>query len=317
MGRKALAASSERWSRLYHHAMRTWWTSTDWPERAAWLILSVLLIVGLLGGRWWPSRDAHGLAQHRSVWELVSGGNADHTSPPDRLLAPLSRTTDGSFSLLGTDELGRSMGLRLATALSTSVVVAVAAALVAIVIGTLYGTAAALLGGRRDDALMRFAEVTAAVPNVVVIIVLVSALQAYGPVVIFGAMGLLYWQQISRVVRARVLRLRNEQYVEASRSLGAGVIHRLRWHVLPGVAPTVLTYGALLLPRLIMLEGLLSFLGVSGHASAAHSFGRIIAGVTATLSNLSLSWWPVLIACLCMATLLLALNQVLDARAAR
>mgnify|MGYP000437796896 CR=1 FL=1 len=317
MGRKALAASSERWSRLYHHAMRTWWTSTDWPERAAWLILSVLLIVGLLGGRWWPSRDAHGLAQHRSVWELVSGGNADHTSPPDRLLAPLSRTTDGSFSLLGTDELGRSMGLRLATALSTSVVVAVAAALVAIVIGTLYGTAAALLGGRWDDALMRFAEVTAAVPNVVVIIVLVSALQAYGPVVIFGAMGLLYWQQISRVVRARVLRLRNEQYVEASRSLGAGVIHRLRWHVLPGVAPTVLTYGALLLPRLIMLEGLLSFLGVSGHASAAHSFGRIIAGVTATLSNLSLSWWPVLIACLCMATLLLALNQVLDARAAR
>jgi len=317
MGRKALAASSERWSRLYHHAMRTWWTSTDWPERAAWLILSVLLIVGLLGGRWWPSRDAHGLAQHRSVWELVSGGNADHTSPSDRLLAPLSRTTDGSFSLLGTDELGRSMGLRLATALSTSVVVAVAAALVAIVIGTLYGTAAALLGGRWDDALMRFAEVTAAVPNVVVIIVLVSALQAYGPVVIFGAMGLLYWQQISRVVRARVLRLRNEQYVEASRSLGAGVIHRLRWHVLPGVAPTVLTYGALLLPRLIMLEGLLSFLGVSGHASAAHSFGRIIAGVTATLSNLSLSWWPVLIACLCMATLLLALNQVLDARAAR
>jgi len=297
--------------------MRTWWTSTDWPERAAWLILSVLLIVGLLGGRWWPSRDAHGLAQHRSVWELVSGGNADHTSPSDRLLAPLSRTTDGSFSLLGTDELGRSMGLRLATALSTSVVVAVAAALVAIVIGTLYGTAAALLGGRWDDALMRFAEVTAAVPNVVVIIVLVSALQAYGPVVIFGAMGLLYWQQISRVVRARVLRLRNEQYVEASRSLGAGVIHRLRWHVLPGVAPTVLTYGALLLPRLIMLEGLLSFLGVSGHASAAHSFGRIIAGVTATLSNLSLSWWPVLIACLCMATLLLALNQVLDARAAR
>lgn len=297
--------------------MRAWWTSAEWTERTAWLVLCVLLLVGLLGGRWWSSRDDHGLVQHRSVWELASGGNADHTRPADRLLPPLTRTSDGTLSLLGTDELGRSMGLRLATALSTSVVVAVAAALVAIVIGTIYGTAAALLGGRWDNLLMRFAEITAAVPNVVVIIVLVAALQAYGPVVIFGAMGLLYWQQISRVVRARVLRLRNEQYVEASRSLGAGVFHRLRWHVLPGVAPTVLTYGALLLPRLIMLEGLLSFLGVSGHASAAHSFGRIIAGVTATLSNLSLSWWPVLIACLCMATLLLALNQVLDARAAR
>ncbi|HEX3132760.1 MAG TPA: ABC transporter permease subunit, partial [Planctomycetota bacterium] len=208
--------------------MRAWWISMDWPERVAWIVLSVLLVIGLLGGRWWPTTDAHGLASQRSVWELVSGGNADHTSPPDRLLAPLSRTMDGSLTFLGTDELGRSLGLRLATALSTSVVVAVAAVLVAIVLGIIYGTAAALLGGRWDDALMRFAEVTAAVPNVVVIIVLVSALQAYGPVVIFGAMGLLYWQQISRVVRARVLRLRNEQYVEASRSLGAGVIHRFR-----------------------------------------------------------------------------------------
>lgn len=298
-------------------AMRVWFSSLDWTERAAWVILSVLLVIGLLGGRWWPSHDTHGLVQHRSVWELASGGNADYTRPADRLLPPLTRTSDGSLSMLGTDELGRSMGLRLAAALSTSVVVAVAAALVAIVIGTTYGTAAAMLGGRWDNLMMRFAEVTAAVPNVVIIIVLVAALQAYGMVVIFGAMGLLYWQQISRVVRARVLRLRNEQFVEASRSLGSGVFHRLHWHVLPGVAPTVLTYGAMLLPRLIMLEGLLSFLGVSGHASAAHSFGRIIAGVTATLSNLSLSWWPVLIACLCMATLLLALNQVLDARAAR
>jgi ABC-type dipeptide/oligopeptide/nickel transport system permease subunit len=163
--------------------------------------------------------------------------------------------------------------------------------------------------------MMRFVEITAAVPDVVLIVVLVAALQGYGPVVIFAAMGLLYWQQISRVVRARVMRLRQEQYVEASRALGAGPWHRMRWHILPGVAPTVLTYGALLLPRLIILEGLLSFLGVSGHATAPHSFGRIIAGVTSTLSHLSLSWWPVLITCSCLAILLLALNQVLDARA--
>ena len=298
-------------------ALRTWWRTSGAGERVAWFVLAALLLIGLLGGRWWPVADARGQTQRHSVWEIASGGNADHTSPMDRLLRPCAHTVGGSFSLLGTDELGRSLALRLAAALSTSVVVAVAAALVAIVLGVAHGSAAALLGGRWDDLLMRLAEVTAAVPNVVVIVVLVAALQGYGPVVIFAAMGLLYWQQISRVVRARVLRLRSEQYVEASRSLGAGVWHRLRWHVLPGVAPTVLTYGALLLPRLIMLEGLLSFLGVSSHASSAHSFGRIIAGVTSTLSNLSLSWWPVLIACGCMATLLLALNQVLDARAGR
>jgi oligopeptide transport system permease protein len=216
--------------------------------------------------------------------------------------------------MLGTDELGRSLALRLSAALATSVLIGVTAALVAMLCGALYGATAALAGGRIDDLMMRFVEVTAAIPSVVLIVVLVAALQGYGMVVIFAAMGLLYWQPISRVVRARVLRLRAEQYVEASRALGAGPLHRLRWHIIPGILPTLLTYGALLLPKLIILEGLLSFLGVSGHASTPHSFGRIIAGVTSTLSHLSLSWWPVLITCSCMALLLLALNHLLDAK---
>ena len=88
---------------------------------------------------------------------------------------------------------------------------------------------------------MRIAEVTAAVPSVVVIVVMVSTLQkqGMGAGLVFTAMGLLYWQTISRVVRSRVLRLRHEAYVEASRAMGAGVLHRLRVHLLPGVAPTV------------------------------------------------------------------------------
>jgi oligopeptide transport system permease protein len=294
--------------------IKNWWMQAALGERISSVVLLVLLLTGLLGGRWWTITDTHGIEQPRSALELVCGGNADRTDPAERLLAPFSRTGSGSVSFFGTDELGRSLGLRLSAALATSVVVGLAAAVVAIILGTIYGAGAALAGGRWDDLMMRFVEITAAVPNVVVIVVLVSALQSYGSVVIFAAMGLLYWQQISRVVRARVLRLRNEQYVEASRAMGAGVLHRLSWHILPGVVPTVLTYGALLLPKLIILEGLLSFLGVSGHASSAHSFGRIIAGVTSTLSHLSLSWWPVTITCGCMAILLLALNRVLDAR---
>jgi ABC-type dipeptide/oligopeptide/nickel transport system permease subunit len=164
--------------------------------------------------------------------------------------------------------------------------------------------------------LMRLAEATSGIPAVVVIIVLVAALAPWGALVLFGAMGALYWQGIARVVRARVLRLRSEQYVEASRALGASAWHRLRVHVLPGTLPTVLTYGALLLPRLVILEGLISFLGVSSR-SAPHSFGRIISGVTATLTPLSVSWWPVLVPCLVVALFLLALNLVLDGLAAQ
>jgi ABC-type dipeptide/oligopeptide/nickel transport system permease subunit len=295
-----------------------WWRRFALPERCALAVLALCLALGLLGGRWWPARDAAtGFVRHLSLAELACGGDADRTSPPDRLLPPLARTADGGRTALGCDELGRSLALRLACALGASIAVACSAALVAIAVGTLWGTAAALAGGRWDDLLMRVAEVTAAVPNVVVIVVLVSALQGLGTVVIFAAMGLLYWQTISRVVRARVLRLRGEAYVEASRAMGAGLGHRLRVHLLPAVAPTVLAYGALLLPRLIMLESLLSYLGVSGHAAAPHSFGRIIAGVTATLTPLSPSWWPILVPCLVLAAFLLALNLVLDALASR
>jgi ABC-type dipeptide/oligopeptide/nickel transport system permease subunit len=301
-----------------HSARPGGWRDWGIAERCALAILALCVLIGLAGSRWWWITDPGTGALHRvSLIELVSGSDADGTNPPDRLLPPGAHLADGTRTLLGTDELGRSLALGLACALGASITVACSAAVIALVIGTLWGTVAALVGGRWDSLLMRFAEVTAAVPNVVVIVVVVSALKNLGSAVTFAAMGLLYWQTISRVVRARVLRLRSEAYVEASRAMGAGAWHRIRLHLLPGIAPTVLAYGALLLPRLIMLESLLSYLGVSSNASAAHSFGRIIAGVTSTLTPLSRSWWPILMPCLVLSLFLLALNMVLDALASR
>jgi ABC-type dipeptide/oligopeptide/nickel transport system permease subunit len=296
------------------------WRQSGLIERGAALVLCACLVIAGLGLRLWPAPGAPGAdadSHLRNLIEICAGSDADRTNPADRLMPPLSRLEHGELSLLGTDELGRSLLLRLTCAIGTSVLVACSAALIAVVIGVAWGVTAALAGGRCDDLMMRVNEVTAAVPNVVVIVILVSALQRFGAVVIFASMGLLYWQTISRMVRARVLRLRGEAYVEASRAMGAGLTHRLRVHLLPGVMPTVVTYGAPLLPRLIMLESLLSYLGVSGGASAAHSFGRIIAGVTATMTPLSRSWWPVLIPMITLAMFLLALNVVLDAVAAR
>jgi oligopeptide transport system permease protein len=296
--------------------LRSWWSRHDLPTRAAGVILAGFLLLGVLGLRTFHVRDAAtGAIARHSLIELACGGNADRTAPADRLLPPLAPTTDGSRTLLGTDELGRSLALRLSAALATSIGIALSAAVVAMLVGTAWGTLAALSGPRLDSALMRISEATSGVPAMVVITVLVAAFAAYGNAVMFAAMGALYWQGISRVVRARVLRLRSEQYVEASRAIGASAWHRLHVHVLPGVVPTVLTYGALLLPRLVILEGLIAFLGVSARSSP-HSFGRIIAGVTSTLTPLSPSWWPVAVPCLVIALFLLALNLVLDSLAA-
>lgn len=296
--------------------MLGWWSNADRPTRAALVVLGLCLVLGMLGLRIWPVDAGHGLVAQRGIIEVLCSGDADATSPVDRLLPPLAATANGGWVLLGTDELGRSLALRLCAAMGTSIAVALAAAVVAMSVGTAWGTLAAAVGGRTDAVLMRLAEATSGVPAVVVIIVLVAALAPWGSLVLFGAMGALFWQGIARVVRAKVLRLRSEQYVEASRALGSSSWHRLRLHVLPGTLPTVLTYGALLLPRLVILEGLISFLGVSSR-SAPHSFGRIISGVTTTLTPLSASWWPVVVPCLAVALFLLALNLVLDGLAAQ
>lgn len=296
--------------------MPQWFIRADIMTKAAVVVLGLCFLLGIFGWRLWPTFEHQGgLVAQRSLIELVCQGDADATAPIDRLLSPMAHAADGSRRWLGTDELGRSLGLRLSAAMGTSIAVAISAALVAMIVGTLWGTLAALAGGRWDSALMRIAEASSGVPAVVVIIVFVAALAPWGSLVLFTAMGTLYWQGISRVVRARVLRLRSEQYVEASRALGSSAWYRLRHHLLPGTLPTVLTYGALLLPRLVILEGLIAFLGVSSQ-SAPHSFGRIICGVSSTLTPLSLSWWPVVIPCALVAIFLLALNVVLDALSA-
>lgn len=268
------------------------------------VLAALLATTALAGVRWRAGTPS-------SAIEWVCGADADRTSPADRLLPPLAPLGDGGRSLAGTDELGRSLGLRLCLALGTSLLVAGCAAAAAMVIGTLVGTWSGLAGGRTDDLLMRLTEASAGIPAVVVVMVLAAALSPYGMWPVLAAMGVLFWQPVARVVRARVLALRNELYVEASRACGSSAWWRLRRHILPATAPTVFAYGGLLLPRLIMLEALLAFLGVSA-AAAPHSFGRIIAGVTATLTPLSASWWPVLVPCLALAALLLVLNLALD-----
>ncbi len=274
-----------------------------------WILLMLLSLV-VLGGALGVRPDA---TTPSSMIERLCGGDADRTAIGDRLLPPFTTTSTGDRCVLGTDQLGRSLALRLCLALGTSLAIAGLGALVAVAIGTAIGVTAGLAGGRTDQLLMRAAEVTAGIPAVLVIMVMVAALKGWGMWVLFAAMGLLFWQGIARVVRARCLRLRGELYVDAAIVMGASRWHSLRRHILPGVWPTVLAYGSLLLPKLILLESLLAYLGVS--TGSPHSFGRIISGVTATLTPLANSWWPVMVPCIALALFVLVLNLGLDARA--
>jgi peptide/nickel transport system permease protein len=271
----------------------------------AWMLLALAGFGAVVGWRLDPKRPT-------SVIEWGLNQDADRTAPADRLLGPVSRGQDGRFHLLGTDEIGRDLSLRLVVALGTSFAIAGLGVLVAMSLGTAMGITSGLAPPRLDGVLMRITEATAGVPNILVILVLAAVFSRWGSLVVCAAMGLLFWQTVARVVRARVLRLRAEPYLEASRALGTTGWYRIRRHLLPGVWPVVLVQGSLLLPRLVLLEALLSFLGVGG--LPPHSFGRIIAGVTSTLTPLTPTWWPVVIPCLLLTLLLIAASSVLDGR---
>ena len=177
--------------------------------------------------------------------------------------------------LLGTDELGRDVLLRLLAGGRVSLVIGIAAALAAAAIGTLVGLAAGYLGGWTDRALMRVTDAIIALPLLPLLIVLaaldlgklgvpaalarsddISLLRIVALAVLVG------WTTAARLVRGATLVTRNRDFVRAARSLGAGVPHILWVHILPNVLAPLIVATTLSVGDVILLESVLSFLGL-------------------------------------------------------
>jgi peptide/nickel transport system permease protein len=174
--------------------------------------------------------------------------------------------------------LGRCVAARLAAAAPISLGVGLAAALVATLIGTLAGLAAGWSGGRLDLALMRLCDLVLAFPFLLIVLFLAALLRDTGGglasvVVVLCVVG---WTPMARVVRARVLSLRESDLVAAARCCGAGTTRILRRHVLPNVGGTVIALATLAVGHLILAESTLSYLGVGAPPPAA-SWGRMVA----------------------------------------
>jgi peptide/nickel transport system permease protein len=176
---------------------------------------------------------------------------------------------------LGTDELGRDVLLRLLAGGRVSLVIGIAAAIAAAAIGTLVGLVAGYLGGWTDRALMRATDAIIALPLLPLLIVL-AALDL-GKLGVPAALArsddislvrivvlavLVGWTTAARLVRGATLVTRNRDFVRAARSLGAGVPHILRVHILPNVLAPLIVATTLSVGDVILLESVLSFLGL-------------------------------------------------------
>jgi ABC-type dipeptide/oligopeptide/nickel transport system permease subunit len=175
----------------------------------------------------------------------------------------------------GTDIQGRDVWARLVYGARVSLTVGLVSQGIALTLGEMLGLVAGYYGRRVDETVMRFADVTLAFPTLLLLIALVAALQP-SLTVVFIVIGLVGWAGMARLVRGQVLVVRELEFVQAERALGAADARILAFHILPSVVAPVVIVATLGVAGAIMAESSLSFLGL-GVQPPKPSWGSMIA----------------------------------------
>ncbi|HVF13325.1 MAG TPA: ABC transporter permease [Acidimicrobiales bacterium] len=200
-------------------------------------------------------------------------------SPHDPQVQDMSNTLaePSSDHWFGTDENGRDQLSRVIHGARIAVIVGVSVILLALVIGVVLGSLSGYLGGAWDAVIMRIADVFFAFPMIVGAIVIVLVVgRGLTPVVL--ALAIFSWATVARLLRSSILSVRETEYVEAARSLGAGRWRIVTRHVLPNSMAPVLVYAMVSVATAIVAEASLSFLGVGLQPDVADWGNMISAG---------------------------------------
>ncbi len=208
---------------------------------------------------------------------------------------------------LGTDPLGRDLLARLLQGGRVSLLIGLSATAVSLLIGVLYGGVSGFAGGRADALMMRVVDILYALPYTVFVIILMVFF-GRNFIFLFLAIGAVEWLTMARIVRGQVLSLREREFVEAARALGLGRARILVRHILPNTLGPVIIYATLTVPRVMLLEATLSFLGL-GVQPPMSSWGLLIKEGVETMEEYP---WLLLFPSIAFSATLFALNALGD-----
>ncbi len=269
--------------------------------------LVILLVLATIGAPIAAALTGHGVNQ-----QFFNGLNINGIPLP-----PLSHeignngqpNPHGAFFVLGTDRLGRDMLVRILYGARTTLAVGIGATGVALFVGLVLGMTAGYFGGLLDSFVSRGIETAMAFPSMLFAIGLAAVL---GPGLINSiiVIALFSWYYPARIVRNAVLALKNEQFVEAARSIGLSHITIMRRHLLPLLTAPLIVYATGVIALNILFEAGLSYLGLGVKPPTA-DWGQMIAdGVTSGLYRVQI--WTALIPALALVFTTLAFNQLGD-----
>ena len=279
---------------------------------AGFVVICLFAFVALLDTIPVPHRDASGIRWNRTVLDALFQKEVEKSySPPLADTGVLNRVEFKlkARHLLGTNNLGEDVLYDALKGVRTAFIIGIVPSLIAAFFAVILGLLAGYYGGWIDDAIQYVYQVLSSIPGILLLIAMLMVMER-GLWQLCLALGVTSWVGLCRLIRGETLKVKNMEYIEAARALGASDARLLFRHVLPNVMYLVIIEMTLDFSSLVMSEAVLTYIGI-GVEPGTGSWGRMIMMADRELANAI--WWNLTGASAFLFLLVLSFNLFADA----